>query len=460
MWSRTIGKVRHASSASGLTDRASDPAMVLPEEIFAHILSFCGITALKVAEQISRRWYLTARCDLVWKYAFLEAYAPAPVDDSTAFMTQIGGQGIGTGARRQQWKKMCRVRARIEDKWNRAEAAAIYLEGHDDSVYCAQFDERKIITGSRDRTLRVWDIHTLECIRIIGVPKERNTSPQPEPLASRGGHKPARIIVPGLIPPDAHSRDRKIEAIYHTGSILCLQYDDALMITGSSDNTCIMWDMTNDYAPIRRLQRHTLGVLDICFDAQQIVTCSKDTTICVWDRETGAHLRTLTGHRGPVNAVQMRGSLVISASGDGIAKLWNLGTGTCVREFQSRDRGLACVEFSADSRMVLAGGNDKVVYQFDAQNGNLVQEYKGHKGLVRSLHLDGVNGRVVSGSYDTSVKTYRLDGRLLCDFAGWTTSWMLSAKADYRRIVATSQDSRTVIMDFGYGLEDVELLEG
>lgn len=79
---------------------------------------------------------------------------------------------------------------------------------------------------------------------------------------------------------------------------------------------------------------------------------------------------------------------------------------------------------------------------------------------MRSLHMDSTNGRIVSGSYDMSVKVFdAVSGELSIDLPGWTTSWMLSAKSDYRRIVATSQDSRTVIMDFGYGLDGIELLE-
>ncbi len=232
------------------------------------------------------------------------------------------------------------------------------------------------------------------------------------------------------------------------------------MVTGSSDHTCIVWDVKNDYTPIRRLRGHRAGVLDVCFDHRYIVSCSKDTVLCVWDRRTGELMKRLTGHRGPVNAVQLRGDLVVSASGDGIAKLWNLTSGLCVKEFPSKDRGLACVEFSEDGRTILAGGNDQVIYQFDANTGELVNELKGHKNLVRSLHLDSSNGRVVSGSYDMSVKVFNFEtGNLIIDFPGWTTSWMLSAKSDYRRIVATSQDSRAVIMDFGYGLDGVHLLE-
>lgn len=307
-------------------------------------------------------------------------------------------------------------------------------------THAHQSYREKIITGSRDQTIRVWDIHTFECINIIGTP-------------------------PNTILPSGHVADSSAKHItppeYHQASILSLQFDRNILVTGSSDCTCIVWDIEDDYRPIHRLRCHTAGVLDVCFDDKHIVSCSKDTTLCVWDRHTCELLTRLVGHRGPVNAVQLRGNLAVSASGDGIAKLWNLTSGSCIKEFTSRDRGLACIEFSEDARTILAGGNDQVIYQFDTNSGELIRELKGHKGLVRSLHLDGANGRIISGSYDMSVKVFDFEsGDLVVDFPGWATSWMLGAKADYRRIVATSQDSRAVIMDFGYGLPDIEMLEG
>lgn len=274
------------------------------------------------------------------------------------------------------------------------------------------------------------------------------------------GRSPFLTICPPCRPAAGIAAPLEDASNYHSASILCLQYDDEIMVTGSSDFTCIVWDVRNDYKPIRRLVGHKAGVLDVCFDDRYIVSCSKDTTICVWDRHTGELVKRLIGHRGPVNAVQLRGDLIVSASGDGVAKLWNITSGLCIKEFQSKDRGLACVEFSEDARTILAGGNDQVIYQFDANTGELVNEMKGHTGLVRSLHLDCLNNRVVSGSYDMSVKVFdATSGELMIDLPGWTTSWMLSAKSDYRRIVATSQDSRAVIMDFGYGLDGIELLE-
>lgn len=177
----------------------------------------------------------------------------------------------------------------------------------------------------------------------------------------------------------------------------------------------------------------------------------------VWDRATGRHIRSLKGHRGPVNAVQLRGHLLVSASGDGVAKLWNLESGACIKEFPSQDRGLAAVEFSDDAKTVLAGGNDHVVYKFCAVTGQLLHTSQKHGGLVRSLFLDAHNGRVISGSYDQSIRVADFaTGEIWGTYENWTTSWILSAKSDYRRVVATSQDGRALVLDFGWGVSGSE----
>ncbi|KAL8691934.1 MAG: hypothetical protein Q9218_002942 [Villophora microphyllina] len=445
--------MRHMDAGSAI----AHPARELPEELFAHILFYLDAPSLINAELVSQQWHSSASDTLMWKRTFLNDFRPDSLtipENSTAF--QIGGRGLGAEHISQDWKKMWKTRKALHQRWTDGHAAAIYLEGHYDSVYCVQFDEGKILTGSRDRTIRIWDARTYKCIKILGIPA-RNTPIALQALPESKGRRPfaKRFSQQFRYEPNATK-----PSIYHVGSILCLQYDDELMITGSSDFTCIMWDIKADWTPIRRVKYHNAGVLDVCFDKKHVVSCSKDTSVCLWDRQTGDLIHRLNGHRGPVNAVQLRGNLAVSASGDGVSKLWNLLSGNCVKEFPSKDRGMACVEFSPDSLTIFAGGNDQVIYQFDASTGELIRELKGHSGLVRSLHLDSANGRIVSGSYDTSVRAYDIrTGDAVVEFTGWTASWILSAKLDYRRIVATSQDSRVLVIDFGFELPGMELLE-
>ncbi|KAJ5390309.1 uncharacterized protein N7496_001377 [Penicillium cataractarum] len=425
-----------------------DPVSFLPSEVMAHVLSYLDPASLMEAESVSHSWHRQASSPHVWKHAFRGAYPCRPASATATKKKQ--SVGLGKSIPNQDWKRMFFVRRALEQRWKEGKAAAIYLHGHQDSVYCAQFDEDKIITGSRDRT-----IHHRSSPDDVSI-----AGPVNNPAQQAMGKSPFATICPPSTPSAGIVTPMEQPADYHSASILCLKFDEEIMVTGSSDYTCIVWDVKNDYRPIHRLTAHRAGVLDVCFDDRYIVSCSKDTTICVWDRQTGALLKQLMGHRGPVNAVQLRGDLIVSASGDGVAKLWNVTDGHCVKEFPSKDRGLACVEFSDDGRTILTGGNDRTIYQFDANTGELVNELRGHTSLIRSLHLDSMNKRIVSGSYDMSVKVFDADsGELSIDLPGWTTSWMLNVQSDYRRIVATSQDSRAVIMDFGYGLDGIELLE-
>lgn len=60
----------------------------------------------------------------------------------------------------------------------------------------------------------------------------------------------------------------------HTGSVLCLQYDERVIISGSSDSTVRVWDVnTGDMT--NTLIHHCEAVLHLRFNNGMMVTCSK-----------------------------------------------------------------------------------------------------------------------------------------------------------------------------------------
>ncbi|PHH72596.1 hypothetical protein CDD80_4414 [Ophiocordyceps camponoti-rufipedis] len=432
-----------------------DFVSMLPTELAIHVLAFLDINALNKASGVSRHWNSVVKNQHVWRESCMrETTGTYATGGSIQTGTGLGLPLVSPG---QDWRKIYRAKCELNRRWKAGKARPIYLNGHTDSIYCLQFDEHKIISGSRDKTIRVWDMHTLQCRLVIGPPEVVTTSgvlrdDEGNPMHFATGSDNSRTAhsTPGILSFSQH----------HMASILCLQYDDDILVTGSSDSTCIVYDIRRGYRPIRRLRHHTAAVLDLVFDEKHIVTCSKDISICVWDRETGELVRQLRGHSGPVNAVQMRGNTIVSCSGDFRVKLWNIDTGKNIREFVGHTKGLACSQFSEDGRYVASAGNDKAIRIWDANTGECVREMKAHDNLVRSLHIDSVSGRLVSGSYDTDIKVWDMEtGHQLLDFPRWHASWVLSAKSDYRRIVSTGQDPKILIMDFGAGVDGIEMLE-
>lgn len=299
-------------------------------------------------------------------------------------------------------------------------------------------------------------MHTFECKLVIGPPDVVNKNNifmnehgLPVHCAQRDGVEVVTSMPVAVSFP-----------VHHRASVLCLQYDDRILVTGSSDSTCIVHNMRSGYRPIRRLAHHDAAVLDVVFDEKHIVTCSKDITICVWDRETGILIKQLRGHTGPVNAVQLKGNTIVSCSGDFLVKMWDMGAGKVIREFSGHSKGLACSQFSQDGKYIASAGNDKTIRVWNAHTGKCLHEMQAHEALVRSLHIDSASGRLISASYDQDIKVWDIKtGRLLLDFPKWHLSWVLAARSDYRRVVSTGQDPKILIMDFGANVPGIELLE-
>ncbi|KAF9875286.1 hypothetical protein CkaCkLH20_07106 [Colletotrichum karsti] len=427
----------------------------LPVELAIQILAHLDATALGTASRVSQYWQRMIQNQHVWRESFLREKTGTY---ATSFPVQPGtGHGVPAIAPSVDWKQIYKVKEELDMRWKEGKARPVYLNGHLDSIYCLQFDESKIITGSRDKTIRIWDMRTFECRLVIGPPEVVNDISL---LIDEDGLPVHYATLPDNPRTNASTPSLVSFPTHHKASILCLQYDERMLVTGSSDSTCIVYNVRSGYRPIRRLRHHTAAVLDLAFDDKHIITCSKDVSICVWDRATGQLLRQLRGHSGPVNAVQMRGNTIVSCSGDFRVKLWNIDTGKNIREFQGHTKGLACSQFSEDGRYVASAGNDKVIRIWDANTGECLREMKAHDNLVRSLHIDSVSGRLVSGSYDTDIKVFDMEtGRQLLDFPRWHASWVLSAKSDYRRIVSTGQDPKILIMDFGADVPGIENLE-
>ncbi|KAJ2781962.1 hypothetical protein H4R18_002563 [Coemansia javaensis] len=303
------------------------------------------------------------------------------------------------------WRYLFQQRLELDRHWRSGTADVHILTGHADSVYCVQYDHDKIVTGSRDRTIKIWDSGTLECLRTMTG---------------------------------------------HEASVLCLKYDDTVLVTGSSDATVIVWDWETG-APRLRLASHSAGVLDVAFNDEHIVSCSKDCTIKVWHRATGRLLRTMAGHRGPVNAVQLHGNQIVSASGDSLIKMWDLRTGELLRTFSGHTRGLACVQF--DGKTIVSGSSDQLIKVWDAKTGRCKQTLRGHKDLVRTLHFAG-GTRAVSGSYDQTIKVWDITtGECTLDLKDMHTSWVFDVQFSASRIVSTSQDQKIILWDFAGGLD-------
>lgn len=124
----------------------------------------------------------------------------------------------------------------------------------------------------------------------------------------------------------------------------------------------------------------------------------------------------LPGHQTDVRSICLSSaSDVLATASDGTLKLWNVGSGACIRTF---DCGYAlCVSFILNDKYLVLGSKEGDLELFDVASSTLVESVKAHEGALWSLqvHPDGRN--LVTGSADKTVKFWRFE-TINADVAG------------------------------------------
>ncbi|GAB7347326.1 hypothetical protein MBLNU459_g4270t1 [Dothideomycetes sp. NU459] len=154
---------------------------------------------------------------------------------------------------------------------------------------------------------------------------------------------------------------------------------------------------------------HKNGVMCLQFDENVLITGSYDSTVKIWDIETGEELRTLRGHTSGIRCLQFdeTGKLV-TGSMDNTTKVWNWRTGQCVRTFQSHTGGVISVHF--DKQYVASGSMDQTIRVWDSQT-KATFLLKGHTDWVNAVKIDSASRTLLSASDDCTVRLWDLDTR-------------------------------------------------
>ncbi|KAJ7238833.1 WD40-repeat-containing domain protein [Mycena haematopus] len=340
------------------------------------------------------------------------------------------------------------------------------LGGHTDLVTSVAFspDSKRIVFGSSDKTVRIWDAETGAELR---NPLEGHTdvvtsvafSPDGKRIVSGSDDKTVRIW-------DAETGAELRDPLGgHTDLVTSVAFspDGKRIVSGSYDKTVRIWDAETGAKLRDPLEEHTDLVTSVAFspDGKRIVSGSSDKTVRIWDAETGAELRNpLEGHTDVVTSVAFSpdGKRIVSGSSDKTVRIWDAETGAELRNpLEGHTDVVTSVAFSPDGKRIVSGSSDKTVRIWDAETGaELRDPLEGHTYLVTSVAFSPDGKRIVSGSYDKTVRIWDAEtGAELRDpLEGHTNSvTSVAFSPDGKRIVSGSYDKTVRIWDAETGAE-------
>jgi F-box and WD-40 domain protein CDC4 len=313
------------------------------------------------------------------------------------------------------------------------------LEGHEGGVWALQYEGNTLVSGSTDRTVRVWDIERGMCTQVFY------------------GHT-STVRCLQILMPTYNGKEENGRAVMEPAK--------PLIITGSRDSQLRVWRLPEpnsrryiQTAPpandadcpffVRTLQGHSHSVRAIAAHGDTLVSGSYDSTVRVWKISTGECQHILQGHSQKVYSVVLdhARNRAISGSMDSLVKIWDLNTGACLYTLEGHTLLVGLLDLR-DDRLVSAAA-DSTLRIWDPETGKCKSTLMAHTGAITCFQHDG--RKVISGSEKT-VKMWDVNnGECVQDLlTGLSGVWQV--KFDERRCVAAVQrDNLTYIeiLDFG-----------
>ena len=222
------------------------------------------------------------------------------------------------------------------------------LKGHVCEVnsVCLSADDRWALSGSWDGTLRLWELATGRCARVI---------------------------------------DRV--GVSSRGPVDCVYLSADAKWALDSCYPMALWDLTNGNC-VRVLKGHTHGIQAVCISADK-------TLILSGGGNTGGSSSIL---RDEDEARKM----------DCHLRLWDAATGECLRVFAGHRHAITSVCLSSDERWAVSGSIDRTVRIWELSTGRCLRTLEGHTDRVSSVCISPDSDWVLSGSWDNTVRIWRV----------------------------------------------------
>ncbi|KAJ7275573.1 WD40-repeat-containing domain protein [Mycena haematopus] len=306
------------------------------------------------------------------------------------------------------------------------------LRGHTDTVKCVQVEDHVCLTGGADGNVRLWDLRRVDAEPTDGWADEGEIvtlSEIAEEAAQEGVHSK------GIRQDKQPERDdccaRVLEG--HTKAVTALYFEDDCLVTGASDKTLRQWDLTTGQcrtaggvlpnamfsgaaASIGTFAVPTPPYADGSWDMYEdfvggvqfwgygLVSGSGDGAVRMWDMRTGHAHRTLLGHNAPVTCLQFDEIHIASGSLDKTIRIWDLRTGG-IFETLKYDHAVTGLQFDSRKIVAAAGENGIKIYNRTSMQHSTLQTNGHLKPVERLRYMDRY---MVSGGRDSAVKIWSL----------------------------------------------------
>ncbi|XP_042042708.1 DENN domain and WD repeat-containing protein SCD1-like isoform X1 [Salvia splendens] len=219
------------------------------------------------------------------------------------------------------------------------------LKGHSGIVRAISSDRRKVVAGSDDQFVLVWDKQTTHLV---------------EELKGHDGQVSAVRTLSG-----------------------------ERVLTAAHDGTIKMWDVRMDTC-VATVGRCSSAILCMDYDDSTgiLAAAGRDDVANIWDIRAGKQMHKLLGHSKWIRSIKMIGDTLITGSDDWTARVWSVSQGTCEAVLACHNGPVSCVEYSNADRGIITGSSDGLLRFWENDDGSVkcIKNVTVHNAPILSIN--------------------------------------------------------------------------
>ena len=381
------------------------------------------------------------------------------------------------------------------------------FSGHSGPVWaCAMTSDNKVIfSGSEDKTLKMWDAETQECLHTFEG--HANTINGLDVVCDD------KYVVSGdwsgkMFVWDWNKKTLYKEIIGHTAGIytLVVSRDRNYFVSGSGDYTARIWSLPTfeskgalncdgnsvftiavnsnfteiicgGFGGIVRIFNFPECTLKTSFDLKSgiiqsmgltsndnyLVMGTRNNVIKVYNYKEKTEYCSFTSHENWVRniVISRDDKYFISVSADKSIRIFNIKTKLEELNLEGSEGYVFGEYLSKDGQYLLTGASDKLMRLWKIGKPDRVSILKGHEKTIMSLAVTSDDKFIITGSEDKTVRIWSLAE--FCEVSvlrsHTETVWSVAVTRDSKYIASASGDKKVILWDFATK-EVVTQLEG